>query len=131
MIENGWIFPDGVEYLCGGDTFCIHDLAVMHFINGLKFQNIEAHKIISTEIDDLFWKYGARNLYANYAIRRLGWIKIGSSILHDIKYAGYDWQLDLIKPYEEHGYRTINMYFSSSNYLEIKCDILLAIKKGT
>lgn len=130
MIENGWIFPDGLEYSCGEDSFTVHDLVVMRFVEGLKSQNLETYTIIKKEIDDLYWKHGARNLYADYAIRRLGWIKIGTSIWHDIKYAGYDWQLDLIKPYEEKDYRLINMYISSSYYLPLECNIFQAIRDG-
>lgn len=130
MIESGWIFPDGSEYSCGGDSFTVHDMAVMRFVKGLKSQDLEIYTAIKKEIDDLYWKHGARNLYADYAIRRLGWIKIGTSIWHDIKYAGYDWQSDLIKPYEEKGYRTQNMYVSSSYYLPLKCNILQAIRDG-
>lgn len=130
MIESGWIFPDGTEYSCGGDSFTIHDLVVKRFIRGLRFQDLETQRIISKEIDDLFWKHGARNLYADYAIRKLGWIKVGTSIWHDIKYAGYDWQSDLIKPYEDRGYMPKNMYFSSSSYLPLKCNVLLAIRNG-
>lgn len=130
MIESGWIFPDGTEYSCGGDSCTIHDLVVMQFIRGLRFQDLDTKKIIEKEIDDLFFEYGSRNLYADYAIRRLGWIKVGTSVWHDIKYAGYDWQTHLIKPYEEHGYMPENMYFSSSCYLPLKCNIKLAILNG-
>ena len=130
MIESGWIFPDGTEYLCGGNCFTVHDVVVKNFINGLKSQDLKAQIMIEKEIDDLFFEYGSRDLYANYAIRRLGWIKVGTSLLHNIKYAGYDWQSDLIQPYEENGYTIENMYFSSSSYLPLKCNILLAIRNG-
>ena len=130
MIETGWIFPDGTEYSCGGDSSTGHDLAVAKFIRGLRFQDLETQRKINQEIDDLFFEYGSRNLYSNYAIRRLGWIKVGTSIWHDIKYAGYDWQADLVKPYDECGYHPDNMYFSSNSYLPIKCNILLAIRNG-
>lgn len=130
MIESGWIFPDGTEYLCGGDCFTTHNKVVKDFIEGLGLQDIETKKIIEKEIDDLFWERGSRNLYVDYAIRRLGWIKVGTSIWHNITYAGYDWQPDLIKPYEENGYLIENLYFSSSSYLPLKCDILLAIRNG-
>lgn len=131
MIESGWIFPDGTEYSCGGDSWTIHDLVVMQFIKGLQFQDSETQRIIQKEIDDLREQQGSRNLYANYAISRLGWIKIGTSIWHDIKYAGYDWQDKLIKPYEENGYTPKNMYISASSYLPLKCNILRAIRNGT
>lgn len=39
MIESGWIFPDGSEYSCGGDSFTVHDMAVMRFVKGLKSQD--------------------------------------------------------------------------------------------
>ena len=130
MIESGWIFPDGTEYSCGRDSFTVHDLVVMRFVKGLKSQDMETYRIVKKEIDDLYERQGSRNLYANYAIRRLGWIKIGTSIWDDIKYAGYHWQSDLIKPYEEKGYRLLNMYVSSSYYLPLKCDISRAIRDG-
>jgi len=130
MIESGWIFPDGTEYSCGGDNFVIHELAVRNFVQGLKFQNSEAQRLISEEIDEFYFGHGSRNLYTDYAIQRLGWIKVGTSICHDIKYAGYDWQSDLIRKYDEHGYLPKNMHFSSSNYLPLKCNILLAIRNG-
>ena len=130
MIETGWIFPDGTEYSCGGDSFTIHELVVEEFIRGLRFQDLDIKKQIEKEINDLFWKHGSRDLYENYAICRLGWIKVGTSVWHDIKYAGYDWQFNLIFPYAEQGYSPHNMYYSSSLYLPINCNILLAIKNG-
>lgn len=130
MIESGWIFPDGTEYVCGGDNLIIHDVAVKRFIHGLQFQDSSLHSMLEKEIDDFYWEHGARSLYADYAIRRLGWIKVGTSIWHNITYAGYDWQSDLIRPYEEKGYHIVNKYFSSSCFLSLKCDILLAIRNG-
>lgn len=130
MIETGWIFPDGTEFSCGGYSFIMHDYAVEAFIRGLRFHDLEIKKQIEKEIDDLLWKYGTLDAYEDYAIRRLGWIKVGTSLLRDIKYAGYDWQSNLIFPYEEQGYFPNNMYYSSSSYLPINCNILLTIKNG-
>lgn len=130
MMESGWIFPDGTEYVCGGDNLVIHALAVKKFIRGLRFQDLEVKKRIEKEIDDFYWQHGSLNLYLNYAINRLGWIKVGSSIWHDIQYAGYDWQPDLVKPYEEIGYQLKNRLLSSSSFLPVNCDILLAIRNG-
>jgi len=130
MIETGWIFPDGTDYPCGVDGFTIHDLVVIKFIKGLKSQEPEAFAIITKEIDDLLEKHGSRNVYANYAINRLGWIKVGTSIWHDIIYAGYDWQSDLIKPYVDNNYMTQNKGLSSSSYLKLNCDVRLTLRKG-
>ncbi len=130
MIESGWIFPNGTECPCGDDSLLIHDLVVIHFIKGLKFQDSKSFEIITKELDDLWDKQEHREFYTNYAIRRLGWIKVGTSIWHDIRYAGYDWQSDLIKPYEENGYMPRNMCLSSSSYLPIKCNVLRTIGQG-
>lgn len=130
MLETGWIFPDGTEDQCGVCYCSSHEQEVFQFIRGLKFQNPEIKKIIEKEIDELYWKKGSDNLYSIYAIQRLGWIKVGTSILQEIKYAGYDWQIDLIKPYEEKGYKLVNMCFSSSEFLPLSCNILKAIREG-
>ena len=130
MIESGWIFPDGTEYSCGDDNWMFHDLVVIHFIQGLKFLDSKSFEIIKKEIDDLWDKQGPNQFYANYAIRRLGWIKVGSSIWHDIRYAGYDWQHELIRTYEENGYMPRNMYLSSTSYLSLKCNVLRTIGRG-
>lgn len=130
MIESGWIFPDGSEYVCGGDNLIIHDRAVQWFVQGLQFQDSIAQKMISKEIEDFYWEHGVRSLYADYAIRRLGWIKVGTSLWRGITYAGFDWQANLIRPYEEDGYHIKNMYLSSSCFLQLKCNILLAIRNG-
>lgn len=133
MIENGWIFPDGTEFECGNFPFTIHDWVVKKFIEGLKLQDLETQKIIQKEIEDLFFTLNfskKKTLYSDYAISRLGWIKVGTSIWHDIKYAGYDWQTELVKPYEDAEYRPVNMCISESSYLHIKCDIRLAIMNG-
>ena len=87
-------------------------------------------EIIKKEIDDLWDKQGPREFYANYAIRRLGWIKVGSSIWPDIRYAGYAWQSNLVRPYEENGYMPRNMCLSSSSYLPLKCNVLRTIGRG-
>ena len=130
MIESEWIFPDGIEYACGGDNLIVHEIAVKYFIRGLQFQDTSLHSTLVKEVDDFYWDHGARSLYTDYAIRRLGWIKVGTSIWHNITYAGYDWQSDLVRPYDESGYHIVNKYFSSSSLLTLKCDILLAIRNG-
>ena len=130
MIEVGWITPDGTEIRCGGDSWIVHELAVKKFIRGLRFQNLELKKIIDKEINDLFWKRGSKNLYSLYAIERLGWIKIGAGVWYGIQYAGFDWQEDLLFPYREAGYSINNLHLSSKTYLEVSCNIILAIKNG-
>lgn len=82
------------------------------------------------EIDDLFFQFGSKDLYVNYAIERLGWIKIGTSVWHTVTYAGFDWQRQFIEPYIEGGYGLSNKYISSANYLKIDCNILRAIREG-
>ena len=130
MIETGWVFPDGTDYPCGVDGFTVHDLVVIHFIKGLKLQDPQAFAIIQKEIDNLYEKQGSRNLYASYAINRLGWIKVGSSIWHNIIYAGYDFQSDLVKPYVENNYIPQNKHLSSSSYLKLNCDVQSTLRKG-
>ena len=128
-MKTGWIFPDGTSYPCD-DGFTMHDLVVMQFIRGLKSVQPDTFATIQKEIDDLWDKQGSRNFYANYAINRLGWIKVGSSILHNITYAGYDWQSGLIEQYVEDDYTPQNRGLSSSSYLPLNCDIRLILKKG-
>lgn len=130
MIESGWIFPNGTEYACGGDNLIMHDAVVKHFIRGLRFQDLTIQKMISKEIDDWFLEHGSVNLYSDYAICRLGWIKVGTTIWQNITYAGYDWHQDLVNVYEENGYHIQNRYLSSSCFLSLQCNILLAIKNG-
>ena len=130
MIETGWIFSDGTEYPCGVDGFTVHDLVVIQFIKGLKLLEPETYAIIKKEIDDLWDRQGSRNLYANYAINRLGWIKVGTSIWHNIIYAGYDWQSDLVKPYVENNYIPQNKCLSSNSYLTLNLDVQLTLRKG-
>ena len=127
-MESGWIFPDGTEYLC--NCFTVHSKIVQDFIQGLEFQNLEKFKKISQEIEDLQFEYGTHQLYENYAIRKLGWIKVGTSYLHIITYAGYDWQSELVKPYENLEYVLENQFYSSSNFMPINCNILSTIRKG-
>ena len=146
MIDSGWIFPDGTEYFCDKNK---HDLIVSMFIRGLRFQDLETQKKINQEINqeinqginqgiddflhgstDRFSNNVLRRLVLkNYALRKLGWIRVDSKIQH-INYAGYDWQAKLVNPYDEYGYETDNRHLSSSFYLPIKCNILLAIKNG-
>jgi len=126
MIETGWIFPDGTNCPCG--DFIIHDLVVIQFINRLKLQDPETFAIVEKELDDLWKKQGSRNLYSTYAIRRLGWIKVGTSIWHNITYAGYDWQTDLIQPYLENNYHPQNLGLSSTSYLPLKCKVRFPFK---
>lgn len=130
MIEIGWITPDGTEIRCGGDSWIVHELAVIKFIRGLRFQNLELKKKIDEEIEDWRLKYGSYCLYPDYAIERLGWIQVGAGLFHGIEYAGFDWQKNMIFPYKEAGYRVENMYVPHSSYLKIDCNILLAIKNG-
>ena len=130
MIEIGWITPDGTEIRCGGDSWIVHDLAVIKFIRGLRFLNLDLKKKIDEEIEELFFKCGSRDLYSSYAIKRLGWIKVGAGVWHGIQYAGFDWQNAMVYAYEEAGYNIDNLYLSSNSYLAINCNILLAIKNG-
>ena len=128
MIETGWIFPDGTEYPCGGDCLTIHEAVPKYFINGLPDSAVKAQ--IQEEIEELLFK--CRDPYSRFAICRLGWIKVGTSVRHDIKYAGYDFQSELVAPYEECcGYYLDNMYCSSDEYLPIEgCDIVQTINNG-
>ncbi len=130
MITDGWIFPDGTEYYCGGESFEIHDTVVIDFIRGLRFYDLELKLKLDKMIEDLFFKYGGRDLYPNFAVERLGWIKVSSLIIQRFDYAGFDWQQDLIKPYEDQGFTPNNWYRSSSLYIPTKCNYRLAIRNG-
>lgn len=127
MLERGWIFPDGTEYDCGID---IHDAVVSKFIDGLEFFDKEIYDKIYKEVDDLFWEHiGAKNLYSDYAIERLGWIKVGTSVWHNLVYAGYDWQEELIEPYENEEYSIIGRWHESESYFPIDCDVVKVIQQ--
>ena len=130
MMETGWIFPDGTEYPCGGDYLKIHEVVPKYFINGLPNSAIKEQ--IEEEIDELFFK--CRDPYSRFAIEKLGWIKVGTSIRRVITYAGYDFQSELVAPYEEcGGYYLDDMYYSSDQYLPMDMDgrsIVQAINEG-
>ena len=126
MIEEGWIFPDGNEYEIGG--LDIHTNPVQRFVEGLQFQNKKLYEQIDAEIEEIFFKH--RDPYTHYAITRLGWIKVGTAGLPYITIAGYDWQYDLVAPYEKNGFSISDMCCSPKNYLELKCNILRAIRQG-
>ena len=126
MLERGWIFPDGTEYDCGID---IHDAVVSQFIDGLEIFNKEIYDKIQKEIDDLSWKCGLRNLYSDYAIEKLGWIKVGASVLHNLQYAGYDWQEELVEPYEKEGYSILGRWCESESYFPIECNVVKVIQQ--
>ncbi len=128
MVEFGWIFPDGTEYNTGFD---IHETAVEEFIRGLRFFDLKLKRQFDDELEDLFFDEGGSYYRSNFAIRRLGWIKVGQIPFHVIKYAGYDWQSDLVAPYEEQGYQIDNLYERRCDYIPIKCNILLAIRNGS
>jgi hypothetical protein len=125
MMERGWIFPDGTEYDCGID---IHDAVVSKFIDGLEFFDKEIYDKIQMEIEGLSHKYGLRNLYSDYAIERLGWIKVGASVWHNLQYAGYDWQEELIESYEKE-YSIIVRGGGSESYLPIDYDVVKVIQQ--
>ena len=96
-----------------------------------RYENIfdkEIYDKIYKEIDDLFWEYGSKNLYSNYAIERLGWIKVGTSVWHNLVYAGYDWQQVLVEKYENEGYGIIAKWHSEENYFPIDCDVVKVLQ---
>jgi hypothetical protein len=125
MMERGWIFPDGTEYDCGID---IHDAVVSKFIEGLEIFDKEIYDKIQMEIEGLSHKYGLRNLYSDYAIEKLGWIKVGTSVFHNLQYAGYDWQEELIEPYEKEEFSIIGRWHESESYFPIDCDVVKVIQ---
>ena len=131
MIDAGWIFPDKTEYPCGMNYLETHCEMLSYFIRGLRFQNLKLKKQIEDEYwDKWYFKYGSRDLYKKYAVRRLGWIYVESSFSNYIICAGYDWQKDILSAYEGLGYVVYNEYTSPSNFLNVNYNAILAIQNG-
>lgn len=130
MIENnGWIFPSGEEIDLEKEGIWWHQLVITRFISGLKSQNPQAYEIINKEMEELGEKPGSRAII-EFAITRLGWIKVGAAAWHEVSYAGYDWQSDLVREYEEDGWSLKSLHFPSKDYLNINCKYYLRIVRG-
>ena len=96
MISCGWIFPDGTEYDLD-EELRGHYLVFEHFFNWLQGTDEALYNQILNEMNDPHW---LMNIDC-YAIMRLGWIRVGHADRMVVECAGFSFQEEYIRPYEE------------------------------
>ena len=91
MILSGWILPDGSEIKCVSNSTLNGHIAVLK-----KYFNVTNSKDLSSiALDD-------------YAITKLGWIKVINGYYKYVFYKGED-NYNMIKHYEEFGYTLVEI----------------------